>query len=155
MLNFGKKRQSIRNKTSYGANYFKCEKIFDRLTICHVYILGKPRTYNNGDKQDIFINGIGESLTILTTFISFPLSNIKWFRQLQGGNLADIDSDFKKSTIPSHLPYETVSLLQKDHLKQEEFGIYLVNASNIHGSFLMEYNVIQTSKYACQIHHNS
>ncbi|VDI66502.1 Hypothetical predicted protein [Mytilus galloprovincialis] len=111
----------------------------------HIRVACKPRTYNNGDKQDIFINGIGESLTILTTFISFPLSNIKWFRQLQGGNLADIDSDFKKSTIPSHLPYETVSLLQKDHLKQEEFGIYLVNASNIHGSFLMEYNVIQTN----------
>ncbi|CAC5394889.1 unnamed protein product [Mytilus coruscus] len=103
----------------------------------------KPRTYNNWNKEDIFTSGTDESLNISATFISFPLSDISWSRVLSDGHLKDLDSEFISSTISSHLPYETISILQKNQLKPDEFGIYLVNASNLHGSFLLKYNVIQ------------
>ncbi|CAC5421782.1 unnamed protein product [Mytilus coruscus] len=108
----------------------------------HIRIACKPRSHNNVDKQDIFINSSDESLTILTTFISLPLSTILWLRQLPDGNLTEIDSKFINSTNQSQLPYETISIFQKDLLKQDDFGIYLVKASNIHGSFRLKYNVI-------------
>ncbi|VDI02571.1 Hypothetical predicted protein [Mytilus galloprovincialis] len=102
----------------------------------------KPRTYANVKDEYIFINGTDESLNISTKFISFPLSQISWKRELLDGNLTDINKDFKPSTHESHLPYETLSFLQKFDLKEDEYGIYVVNASNIHGSFVLKYHVI-------------
>lgn len=107
------------------------------------------------DKQERFVNVTDKNLKISSKFISFPLSKIVWYRQLPGGNLTDIDSEFAQSTTPSYLPYETISILQKDNLNQDEFGIYLVNASNIHGSFIVKYHVFDESKYACKMIHNS
>ncbi|CAG2192595.1 unnamed protein product [Mytilus edulis] len=92
----------------------------------------KPRTYNNLDREDILMRATDESINISTIFISFPLSHISWSRELSDGQLADLDSNFKYFSIPSHLPYETIAILQKDQLKPNEFGIYLVNASNIY-----------------------
>lgn len=115
-----------------------------RIVLC--IFEGKPRTFNNRNEEDIFTSDTDESLNISTTFISFPLSDISWFRVLSDGYLKDLDSEFIPSTIRSHLPYETISILQKNQLKPDEFGIYLVNASNIHGSFLLKYNVLQNSK---------
>ncbi|VDI53768.1 Hypothetical predicted protein, partial [Mytilus galloprovincialis] len=103
----------------------------------------KPRTYNNLDRVDILIRAADESINISTTFISFPLSHISWSRELSDGHLEDLDSSFKSFTIPSHLPYKTIAILQKDQLKPNEFGIYLVNASNMYGSFQMKYHFIQ------------
>lgn len=98
------------------------------------------------ENQDIFINGAHESLNLSATFISFPLSKISWSRQLQDGNSTNLGSEFKPSIISSKLPYERISILQKDQLKQNEFGIYLVKATNNHGSFLFKYNVIPKRK---------
>ncbi|CAC5383868.1 unnamed protein product [Mytilus coruscus] len=108
----------------------------------NIKVFCTPRTYNNVNIQDIFINGTDATLNISTTFISYPLSNMVWYRELPSGNLTDLRSEFMRSTMQSHLPYETISILQKDQLEQDEFGIYLVQASNIHGSFLLRYRVI-------------
>ncbi|VDI42885.1 Hypothetical predicted protein, partial [Mytilus galloprovincialis] len=146
--------EAISNVTTIGSKYANC--IDTGLYMCtgnntigtpvsksaHIEVACKPRTYSNVDKEDIFINGVDESLTISTKFISFPLSNISWYRQLADRNMTDLDNKFINSTKQSTLPYETISIFQKDLLRQDDFGIYLVKASNVHGSFRLKYNVI-------------
>lgn len=116
------------------------------LTFC--FVLGKPREYTNVERQDIFLNGTDESLRIEAKFISYPLCDVSWYRKLPEGNLTTLDKEFNISNINSDLPYETINVLQKGEIKSSEFGTYVVNASNIHGSYLLTYHVSAKSKYS-------